>query len=265
MNYSQYLFYGLMLFSVLSCSSESSDNAASISVNNEALIESKQRARTEYLAYEHSVSVELREEGIEDVFNEIISFCSEDEKNKCTILHSSLNTGDYSYGNIRIRILPEGVNPLLGVASKNGNVSSRVTDVEDLQDSIVDGDKRLEMLRQYQARLIELEKKSGNDIESLIKVTQELSQVQSDIEYAVGEKAKLLQRTQMDIVHISLQTLSYVSFLRPISDSLSEFGENFSEGISQAIIALAYLLPWIVIILPLLYFVRVIWRKTRAK
>ena len=265
MNYLKYIQFSLMLLTIISCSNESSNDAALFSTHKEASVESEQRKRTEYLAYEHRITIDLPKDNIEKIFDEIISFCVGDLTNKCTILHSSFNTGNYSSSNIQARVLPNGVGPLLSLASKKGNISNKSTDVEDLQDAIVNGEKRLEMLFQYQSRLIELEEKSNSDIESLIKIAHELSQVQSDIEYAEGEKAKLFQRTQMDIVHISLHARSYISFWGPISDSLANFGENLSEGISQAIIAVAYLLPWIVIVLFFLYILRIVWRKTRTK
>jgi Domain of unknown function (DUF4349) len=263
MNYIKYILASLFLLSVISCSSDSSDDSASFSLHEEALVEAKQRNRTDFLAYEHRITVDLPKNDIKKLFEEIISFCANDMVNKCTMLHSSLNTGDYSSSKIKVRVLPNGVGPLLSLVSKQGEISNKSTDVEDLQDAIVNGKKRLEMLRQYQSRLIELEKKSNSSIESLIKIAEELSQVQSDIEYAEGEKAKLLQRTQMDIVHISLHTRSYISFWGPISDSMADFGENLSEGISQAIIAIAYLLPWVVICVFLLYVLRIVWRKSK--
>ncbi|RBP49360.1 DUF4349 domain-containing protein [Arenicella xantha] len=265
MNYIKYILSSLILLNIIGCSSESSYDAASLSKRKEASVEAEQRNRSEYLAYEHRITIDLPKDDIGKIFEEIISFCADDTTNKCTIIHSSINTGDYSSSNIQARVLPAGVEPLLSLASGQGNILNKSTDVEDLQDAIVNGSKRLEMLLQYQSRLIELEKESTSDIESLIKIAQELSKVQSNIEYAQGEKAKLLQRTQMDIVHISLRSRSYVSFWGPISGSLADFGENLSEGISQAIITVAYLLPWVLIVLFLLYVLRIVWRKTRAK
>jgi hypothetical protein len=266
MNKIKFLMCGFFLLSLVGCSSEPPENVVdSFSTHEEGVAELKQRDRSGYLAYLHRINVDLPEEAIEQVYNQIVTFCSEDAANKCTILYSSLNTGRYSSSSLQIRILPDGVGPLLNMATKRGNVSSKITEVEDLQDAIVDGDKRLEMLRQYQEKLIELELKSNHEIDSLIKVTEELAKVQADIEYATGEKAKLLQRTQMDLVHISLNTISYKSFWGPISDSLSDFGDNLSEGISQAIIALPYILIWTLVILPLFYLIRIVWRRTRAK
>ncbi len=259
------LLSGIVLLGVLACSEQSSEEIAAYSMSEPVVAESGGRARTGYLAYEHRIAIDLPGDQVERAFQQLVAFCSEDKKYDCTLLHSSLNSGEYSSASLEVRIMPDGVSPLLAVASERGAVLNQSTDAEDLQDAIVNGDKRLTMLRQYQARLIELDSKSDVDIESLIKITQELAQVQSDIEYAEGEKARLLQRTQMDIVRISLQTLSYGSAWNPISAALSGFGDDLAEGVSQVIVALAYLLPWLAIVLPLLYLLRVIWRKTRSR
>ena len=265
MDMGKYIFFVLIHLIIVSCSVDSASDVNTFSPNQSTLSESKKGEKAKYLAYTHSLSITLPKADVETSFNEIIQFCAQDTAGQCTVLHSSLNAGEYSFANIQLRILPDGVNPLFSMASKKGDVSSITTDVEDLQEAVVNNEKRLEMLLQYQARLIKLEEKSSGNIESLIKLTQELSQVQSDIEYANGDKAKLLQRIQMDIVDISLRAHSYGSFWGRISDSLAGFGENLSEGISLTITVIAYLLPWLLIIMLLVYVFRVIWRKTRNK
>lgn len=264
MNYIKHILVSVLFLGIFGCSESTmdttifSDGAADISA------ESEQRKRNPYLAYEHRITIDLHKDETKGVFEKIISYCAKDTKSNCAVLHSSLDTGEYASGNIQIRILPEGVAPLINLVSEQGGISKKSTDVVDLQDAIINGNKRLEMLLQYQARLVELEKQPNSDIESLIKIAQELSKVQSDIEYTEGQKATLLQRTQMDIVHISLDTDSYLSFWGPISDSLTDFGEALSEGISDTIVAVAYLLPWVVIGILLLVVLRLVWRKTRA-
>ncbi|MFS1523791.1 DUF4349 domain-containing protein [Microbulbifer sp. 2304DJ12-6] len=264
MNCVKYILISSFLLAIIGCSKADVDDAKFSDAFIGIAEEPKQRKRNPYLAYEHRITIALHKDAIKGVFEKITSYCTKDTKSNCAILHSSLDTGEYSSGNIRIRILPEGVAPLINLASEQGGIAKKSTDVVDLQDAIINGNKRLEMLLQYQARLVELEKQPNSDIESLIKIAQELSKVQSDIEYAEGEKAALLQRTQMDIVHISLDTHSYLSFWGPISDSLTDFGENFSEGISDTIVAVAYLLPWLILFILLLFVLRFIWRKTRT-
>jgi hypothetical protein len=271
MNTIKYILLVIIVLGITGCSNEyaSNEESAPLGMMDESTApgnaKDEQKPRTKYLAYVHHVRVILEQKEIPEVFEKLVSFCNEDEVNKCTLLHSRLNTGDYSYGKIQVRILPGGVDSLLKVASRGGEISERATNVQDLQDAIVNNQKRLEMLTQYHNRLTQLEKEPSHNIETLIKLAQELSRVQSDIEYAEGRKAKLLQQTQMDIVDIALDTPSYVSFWTPISESFSGFGENLSESIAQAITALAYLLPWIFILMILFVAWRMIRHKMRVK
>ncbi|WP_444931250.1 DUF4349 domain-containing protein [Microbulbifer sp. SSSA002] len=219
--------------------------------------------RSQYIAYEHFLTAELPATEVEPVFHKLQSLCQQDIENGCTILDSSLTNNESPHGSIQFRTHPDGVDKIIGLASKQGTVIHRETQAEDLQTYIVDNQKRLEMLLRYQSRLVELEQKSENDIDTLIKIAEKLASVQSDIEYSQGKKAKLFQRTQMDLVQIQLHAKSYVSFWNPISSSLSHFGENLSDGLSEAITAIAYLLPWSIIILFSIYLIRMIWHKTR--
>ena len=261
----QYILPALLLFALISCSNDSSDSNSSYELRSEAPVATKQARRSAYLAYEHAITIGLPHDDLETGYGNIISFCNDDVANKCTILHSSLYTGDYSSAQIEIRVLPTGVDTLLKLVSDQGDISNKSTDIDDLQDAIVNGKKRLEMLIQYRSRLSHLEGQRGNNIESLIKIAKELSQVQSDIEYSQGGNAALLQRTQMDIVQISLDTHAYTSFWAPISQSFGGFGETLSEQISEAITAIAFLLPWALMGMVLLLLVRFIWQKSRVQ
>ncbi|MFT7532696.1 MAG: hypothetical protein ACI9FD_003729 [Gammaproteobacteria bacterium] len=253
-----------LVLNVTGCSESSVDGAAS-SAKMDITTEANQKERGKFLAYAHRISVDLPEEEINPRFQKIIYLCTNDEKHQCTILHSSFNSRDHDSSNIELRIKPEGVATIIDLASVGGQLSNQSTDVEDLGDSIVDNQKRLEMLQKYRKRLEVLELKSANDVESLIKIASELSSVQSDLEYAEGKKAKLLQRVQMDIVNISLYSRNTLSFWDPIADAIGDFGSNLAEGISQAITAVAFLLPWLLILILLICVVRIIWRKTLAR
>ncbi|WP_444936003.1 DUF4349 domain-containing protein [Microbulbifer sp. JMSA004] len=272
-----YLLALLILGSNYGCSE--SGNESSVTSYNNARASSKvvadirfpepisggnQGGRGQYIAYEHFLTTELPAEEVEPVFYKLQLLCQQEMEKECTILHSSLSNGEKPYGRIHFRIHPSGVDKIIDLASEQGAVIQRETKAEDLQDVIIDNQKRLEMLLQYQSRLVELEQKSASDIDTLIKVAEKLASVQSDIEYSQGKKAKLLKRTQMDVVQIELHSKSYTSFWAPISNSLSHFGGNLSDGLSEAITAIAYLLPWTLIALFLFYMIRIIWRKTRS-
>ena len=211
-----------------------------------------------YLAYEHSVVLELAEEGIHSVYEELIDSCS---KIECTVLNSSINNGRYTSANIRLRIQPNKLIGLIESLEKQGEMISQSTRVEDLAKIIVDSQKRLSMLTNYQAKLLTLEEKPNASIDELIKISSELSEVQSQLERESGSNKYLLQRTSMDLLNISLVQRQKDSFWFPIGEAFSSFGGNLSDGISGAIEAVAYLLPWFFLLLLMVYFIRFLWKR----
>lgn len=224
-----------------------------------------QRQKSKYLAYTHSVAVELPVDKVEEKYNRILQWCAEDAKYQCTMLSSSLRTDNYVRGDIALRILPKGVGEVLSLASGGGDTTHKSTSIEDLGEAIVDNQKRLEMLRDYRSRLEALSKDPKTDVESLVKIASELAKVQSDLEFAQGKRSKLLQRVEMDIVEISLSSYSQKSFAQPIGAALRNFGSRLSEGISDTITAIAYCLPWLLVLAVLLYGGRRIWVAVRRK
>lgn len=223
----------------------------------------EQRGKNRFLAYEHRISVELEKANFLEVFNQVIDKCVKDTEHQCIVMSSSHNAGDVTYAGIQLRVAPAGVKNYMEFISSSGEISSQSTTAEDLTDVIADTEKRLEMLTRYRAKLEELESDPKNTIDSLIKISSELAEVQTQLEFSQGEKAKLYQRVSQEILHISMQSKVHESSFGPIGEALDEFGENAAEGMSVFITAVAYLLPWIFVLWFVVYMFRVIWRRTR--
>jgi hypothetical protein len=124
-----------------------------------------------------------------------------------------------------------------------------------------DTQARIAVLTTYRKQLLELQAKAGNNIDAAIKVASELSTVQSNLEQANGQAAFQIKRTTTNVVSIYLSVAGQKAFGRPIRDALRDFFGNLSTGISEAITAVAYILPWLIVVIPLLYLVRFLWRR----
>lgn len=223
----------------------------------------EQKSNSQYLAYIHRLSIDLPAAEIAGAHKKVVESCLADKQFQCTILHTELSDGRYKSGSVNVRILPDGVDFIIGIAKSSGDISRQSTDVEDLTDAIVDNKKRLEMLTDYRDRLLVLDKQSVDDIESLVKIASELSTVQSDLEYATGEKAKLLQRVGMDIVNLRFESERNRSFSESISNALIDFSDNLSEGIATTITFIAFLLPMLLILVPVAFLLKWVWQKNR--
>lgn len=252
----------LVLGGLVACSSEQS---AGLSGDAESsFARTAEQREGEFLAYEHSIVVDTNEAKLAASFQSVTEACAADRENQCTVLHSEVNHGQYSRASIRMRVKPGGVGALATLAAGAGDVVRRSTHVEDLAKSIADSDKRVAILTTTRDKLLELEKRGAEDIESLIKITTELTRVQAELEQATGQSAYQRQRVDMDILNVQFVVEAGRSFWSPIGDSLSSFGQNLSNGLADTINAIAYLLPWSILILFVGYLLRKLWKRTRS-
>jgi len=213
------------------------------------------------LSREHHVVVEVREGDLEAHFRRVAGRCSTDPPDHCTILQSDLSTGDSPAGQMRLRIDPPAVEDLISFASADGKLVHRSTTIEDLAEAIQDTQTRLEMLTNYRKQLLELQAKAGTNIDAAIKIASELSTVQSNLESAAGEAAYQSKRTATDIVALEFIVPARSAYWRPVRESLRDFVANLSAGLSQAITAVAYIVPWLLVVIPGLYLLRFLWRR----
>lgn len=218
--------------------------------------------RTDTLAYEHSVSIELDPKLVSARLREIEAACTSGKPVECTVLEVNLHRdGDVFNGMIRMRIAPQGVDSTIAAASQDGTVSSRLTRAEDLAQPMADTQRRLSLMTTHRDRLTELMKSKDLKIEQLITVSKELASVQTEIDALGTQQAQLRRRVDTDLLTINLSPprAEYFSQQTPIRDALKLFGSNFREAIGQVINFIAVVVPWLVIILPGLYLLRAFW------
>ena len=255
----RFLILFLIVVGIAACSKKE----ATVQTKSDSTIPSRQE--TKYLAYEHSITIDVKEENLSDAYKTTLDACLKDKGNDCTILDSRISTGTYPSANIRLRIKPEGVKGIIAIASSKGKFIHQSTHVEDLAKPVLDNLQLLKMLESHRDNLLSLQKNAKDDIESLIKVSSELSRVVSELEQAKGQEAFLSQRINMDIVNIEYQVELSRSFWKPISNSLSDFSNNLSDGISGTIVAVAYLLPASILFIFLFAIVRLLWKRKRKR
>lgn len=177
------------------------------------------------------------------------------------MLNSSLQGGRYQGAQLRLRAATPGVNRLLALAAAGGDLARQQTRVEDLARPVADNAKRLEMLRTYQQKLNELERRPALDADALIKLSKEQAGVQAELEEATGQHAFLTTRINLDILNVEIQSRDQLSFWTPIRRAFTEFSGNLSSGIASTVTGVAYLLPWLLVLSLCWWLGRKLWRR----
>lgn len=250
-------------FAVLTTLAVSACSRNSLAPGGVALRAAELRVDQEHstLAREHSVTVEVPETELDARFQSLADRCKTDTAHHCTILQSDVSTGQFASGLMKLRIDPGAVEELIAFAASLGRLEHRSTKVEDLAEAIQDTQSRVEMLTNYRKQLLELQAKAATNVDAAIKIASELSTVQGNLEQVNGQAAFQTKRTTTDIVSIHLAVTEQKAFWRPIGEAVRDFFGNLSNGISQAITAVAYILPWLLVVIPGLYLVRFLWRR----
>lgn len=215
------------------------------------------------LAYEHSISIEMSREVLPTRLREIEAACNADRASSCTVLDVSLQSNqDLPSGHIRMRLAPGGVEPIIALASKDGEVTSRNTSAEDLAEPVADTERQIALMTLHRDRLTEFMKNKDIKIEQLITVSKELATVQSQLDSLGTQRANLRRRIDTDLltINLSLPRQDYTSEQSPVKDALRSFGSDFREAVGMVIRFFAVLLPWLVVILPSLFLLRLFWR-----
>jgi Domain of unknown function (DUF4349) len=216
-----------------------------------------------YLAYEHVVSIDAEADEVPVLFDAAQKACREAVADSCAILDSRLSSGDVASASLKFRAKAEGIRKLIAVLSTQGKIASQSTSAEDLAGPIEDTAKKLAMLTTYRSKLEGLIGRSDNNVDALIKLNRELAEVQGQIESLSGEQAHLVERVETEILNVSISSYANRSFWGPIGDSLSEFSDSLSDGTATAITAVAYLIPWSLVVLLLVWAVRKLWSRRK--
>lgn len=242
----------LVVFFLFGCS-ESAENPTKAPSEKNISENSKP---SQMLAYEHTLSMDVPETQVSILYNMTQSLCN---SNDCVILESNLDRGEEFRGTLKIRAKPEKIQDIIKILGSKGDVVNHTVRGEDLAVPISDSEKKLSMLKEYRSSLEALQKRQNVSIDSIIKINQQLAQVQSEIETLSGEKAHLELRVKTEVLNVYIISENNRSFLAPIKHTITEFKSTFSTGISVLISIIAFLLPFAVF----LWFIRMGWRKLK--
>lgn len=245
------------------CGDGGAEYASAPSAGFAPRIELPREGGGETLERQHFVNVDLPPEQVEPSFNAAIAACSGDAKLGCTVLDSALNKGEDSNASITVRLAPSGVEPFIALAASHGSIESRSTRTNDLAQPIGDVEKRLAMLDAYMADLLRLRTQTRNDVDALIKLASEIAKTQSEIDSLKGEQSQLRKRVDLQRVEVSFYSNRQQSAATPIARALRDFGRNLMSGLAEAITGIAHLLPWLLLLVPVLLLVRHLWRRFR--
>jgi hypothetical protein len=243
------------------CSRPAAESGAASAAKSMPAADKAGRAAT--LAYVRAVEVETAADKVAQVFASTQSACAAATADACVVLDARLSTGTEPDAKLVLRAAPAGVRRLLDGLRSGGGVVSESASAEDLAAPIADGERRIAMLRDYRDSLVALRARGGNDIGALMKVNQELAEVQSQLESAAGDEARLHLRVATETLTVTIHAIRESAVLAPIAQAARGFAGHLADAVAATITFVAYAVPWGLLLFALGWALRKLWLRLR--
>jgi hypothetical protein len=232
------------------------------------------------LAYHHWLEFEMSAASVAPRYARARDECLAEPAGGCVLVNASIDAGDARNGraphaSLTLRVPHQEVaqveaamlQPVAGEAPGSAVLRARNTSADDLTAAIQDVDRRLAQLTDYRDRLTALGKRTDAKVEDLIKVEQELSSTQSEIEAITAQQKHLNEQVETELLTLNLSAEPAVeSMTGPIGQVWRNAGLVLGQNTAAALRFAIGAVPWLVValvVLTLAALVRPIFRRRR--
>ena len=227
-----------------------------------ALAASPQR----YIAETHKFEVIAPEAELEKSVESLLAFCATIQ---CEVVSSSVTTraeDSTPSGSISLRVAPQDAGKLFAQAEKLGKIAQHTTEREDKTTAVVDSEAKIKNLTTFRDNLRSMLAKPSATVKDLVEIQQQLMETQSQLDSETAQRKLLANETEKILVEFSFRVprnAANASSWTQIGNAFRQSGQVLADSTAAVIITVVAIIPWLILILPLLWLARKIWRKLR--
>ncbi|MDH5824430.1 DUF4349 domain-containing protein [Luteimonas sp. RD2P54] len=216
------------------------------------------------LAYEHSAGVRLPAAAIAPRQRAVQDACRARKFGECVVLAMHQQGGDYPSASITVRIVPEGVEPMIALAGEGAELGERSTRAEDLAVVVRDNALARDRLQRELRRLEEFQQRPDLAVADMIALSERMAATQAQLEAAEREAAQHRRRIDTQLLSLDFRPPDGQAGRSEIGQALRDFGATLSMGTAWTIRALAFLIPLAALLVVVVLAVRR-WRRRGAR
>lgn len=225
-----------------------------------------------YLAVRQDLNVEVPPEQLAEAWGKMRDLCG---TLQCELLSSSLlRETPQQPGNamLEMRVAPADVDKLMSSLAGVAKVVSQNTTSEDKTAEVIDVEARIKNRIEFRdsLRLMLRDTVTKRTMADLLAIQRTLSDTQAELDAIATQRKVLEQQTSKQ--HIQIQFTPSRTLVQggrsynPMMRALREAGSVLAESVGVLITFLAAVLPWLLLVgLPVVWLVRLLWRRRRAK
>lgn len=214
------------------------------------------------LAYEHSAGIRLPVAEIAPRQRAVQDACIAGKFGECVVLNVHQQGGDYPSASMTVRIVPEGVEPMIALAGEGAELGERSTRAEDLAVVVRDNELTRDRLRRELERLQEFQQRRDLAVADMIALSERMATAQAQLEWAEREGAQHRRRIDTQLLTLDFRPPGGQASRNEIAQALRDFGATLSMGTAWTIRAAAFVIPLAALLAILVLVVRR-WRRRR--
>ncbi|MFY7837670.1 MAG: DUF4349 domain-containing protein [Novosphingobium sp.] len=234
----------------------SEEKPAEASVN----VQPASTASEPQIAYSYGFGFQISGEKVAQLQRAHTAIC-ERMAPKCRVMRTSQASSDEidAYGEVELHVAATEAGAFEKALSKpatelGGELVSSIRDGEDLSDSIIDTEARLQSRLVLRDKLTEILKNNRGGVEELIAAEKAIADVNEEVDEARSKLQQYRGRIRYSAVKIEYQPYfgdSQLGFGRPILTALRSTKTTIGVSIAAIVYAVAALLPVVLLILAL--------------
>jgi len=219
-----------------------------------------------YVAEHHALEIITSESDLRKSWESLVAFCATIQ---CEIISSSITarTADsVPSGNIVLRVAPPDLAKLFGEIQRLGEIAQHTTEREDKTAEVVDTEARLKNLTAFRDNLRAMLTKPSATVKDLIEIQQQLTDTQSQLDSATAKRKILANETEKISVSLFFRVTeprgSAQGFAQ-IWGAARDAGNVLAGSTASLITVVVAVIPWLILIVLVLWLLRRTWRKLR--
>jgi hypothetical protein len=221
-----------------------------------------------FIAIRHKLEVIASESNLPKAWESVITYCGTIE---CTVVSSNLvaqRRDAAPSGSMTLRVSPGDLKKLFDQVEKQGQIVGHATESEDKTTTVLDTEARIKNLTGFRDSLRTMLSKPSANVKDLVQIQQQLTEVQSQLDSETAQRKILANETEKVAVEITFGVERIgrsASAWTPIWDALRESGTDLAVSTAWLISAIVTIIPWLVLIIPLCWLLRKLWRRFQPK
>ena len=225
-------------------------------------------AAPRFVAVRHKLEIVEASSGLPKSIDAVVAFCGTIQ---CEVLASSVTSetaGLSPSGSIAARVAPQDLNKFLEFVEKQGSVAQHATESEDKTAAVVDVEAKLKNQTDFRDSLRKMLTKPGVSVADLLQIQEKLADAQAELDSEATQRKVLANETEKVYVEIAFRSdrpATRRGSFAAVGEALRDFGSVLGDSLAALIMAIAAVVPWLIVIISGLWFLIRSVRRIRER